>query len=716
MAIGDDINKAREEQQKLTQETEFLIDAFSSLGITITDAITDAIDSAQGLDTISKKIAKTYEKDLTKSIKGIVSGLDTQLDLQRKINQGQDISKDLFKIREKSEQNIAALQARINLLQMNGVEGIEETVAELNNQILLERKILKDLKQQNDEREKDLGLIGKISGGLGGILKTFDKTGKLSSILDIEGATTETKRMTEVMKRGGKIRGKSLTDAEKLGYFTKQIGKNLVSNIKPTDIFSALLIKSVQALKKIDTRVVGLRKNLGLSARDAVNLNDKFAMTALTSNTIGVNVDTLTKSVNDLNSALGDTAIIFDQDLLESATFLRERFKLSEGAVANITQESLATGKSLENIKDEQLASLVAAEKTLQVNLNTNKALEKANSISGALRLNLEQAPGGLVKAVAQATALGLEIEQTAKMAGKLLEFESSIESELEAELLTGKQLNLEQARLLALKGDTAGAAAEVAKQVGSSAEFASMNVIQQQALADAVGLTTDELANSLRKQESISSEAEKFQERTAGQAEEAATALSVQEKLAGAVKKLGSILEFSVIAAAALAGSIAGLLTTGGVGSLGLTVAYAAGAAAAMAGYKYLLGDDIISPAQGKSGYGKRTLFGPEGAIALNDRDTIVAGTDLKMGDDVVSPSISDTVENITTNETTNTTTNETTNTTVNAPSIDLGPLVEQMNKMNSTLNAILSKEGTVMLDSTKVGTALTVGSYKLQ
>ena len=37
-------------------------------------------------------------------------------------------------------------------------------------------------------------------------------------------------------------------------------------------------------------------------------------------------------------------------------------------------------------------------------------------------------------------------------------------------------------------------------------------------------------------------------------------------------------------------------------------------------------------------------------------------------------------------------------------------------MNAMNATLNAILNKEGTVMLDSTKVGTALSVGSYKLQ
>lgn len=40
--------------------------------------------------------------------------------------------------------------------------------------------------------------------------------------------------------------------------------------------------------------------------------------------------------------------------------------------------------------------------------------------------------------------------------------------------------------------------------------------------------------------------------------------------------------------------------------------------------------GNDIISPGQGSDGYGKRTLFGPEGAIRLNDRDTVMAGTDM--------------------------------------------------------------------------------------
>ena len=42
---------------------------------------------------------------------------------------------------------------------------------------------------------------------------------------------------------------------------------------------------------------------------------------------------------------------------------------------------------------------------------------------------------------------------------------------------------------------------------------------------------------------------------------------------------------------------------------------------------------DDMVSP-----GYGKRVLSTPEGSIALNNKDTIVAGTNLQQGDDVIS------------------------------------------------------------------------------
>ena len=63
-----------------------------------------------------------------------------------------------------------------------------------------------------------------------------------------------------------------------------------------------------------------------------------------------------------------------------------------------------------------------------------------------------------------------------------------------------------------------------------------------------------------------------------------------------------------------------------------------AAAAAAVVALGMSFMSDGVISPKSGGSGFGDRVLFGPEGAISFNNKDTIVAGTDLKYGNDVVS------------------------------------------------------------------------------
>jgi hypothetical protein len=49
--------------------------------------------------------------------------------------------------------------------------------------------------------------------------------------------------------------------------------------------------------------------------------------------------------------------------------------------------------------------------------------------------------------------------------------------------------------------GDSAGAAKELMNNVGGLAEFQNLNVLQQRALAEAVGMTADELSNSLQQQ-----------------------------------------------------------------------------------------------------------------------------------------------------------------------------------------------------------------------
>ena len=100
-----------------------------------------------------------------------------------------------------------------------------------------------------------------------------------------------------------------------------------------------------------------------------------------------------------------------------------------------------------------------------------------------------------------------------------------------------------------------------------------------------------------------------------------------VYEKISGAIQRSNLLKGIADMAISAYS-SIAKIPLIGPI--LGI----AAAAAAATLGYSYLSkADDMISP-----GYGKRVLSTPEGTIALNNKDTVVAGTNLFKGDDVIS------------------------------------------------------------------------------
>ena len=84
-----------------------------------------------------------------------------------------------------------------------------------------------------------------------------------------------------------------------------------------------------------------------------------------------------------------------------------------------------------------------------------------------------------------------------AGISSNLLNFHSSIEAELTAELFIGKQLNLEKARLAALTGDYKTLMEEINKNVGDFGDFTKLNVLQLDALAKSVGMTSDKLSDT---------------------------------------------------------------------------------------------------------------------------------------------------------------------------------------------------------------------------
>jgi len=136
-----------------------------------------------------------------------------------------------------------------------------------------------------------------------------------------------------------------------------------------------------------------------------------------------------------------------------------------------------------------------------------------------------------ILEAAVQARKLGINLDSVAKVADGLLNFQESLNNEITASVMIGRQLNLQKARELALNNDVKGAMEEVVKQVGSEAEFNKLNALERKALANAVGLEASEL------QKVVS--ASKEQKTLAGQIKDATGKIEMPEETMTAIAEL---------------------------------------------------------------------------------------------------------------------------------------------------------------------------------
>ena len=252
-----------------------------------------------------------------------------------------------------------------------------------------------------------------------------------------------------------------------------------------------------------DKQITDLQKGMGISRNEATQLKGEMSKAAAASNDMAVNTERMLKTFSMLQGQLG-IAANFSTEMTKDATVLSEKLGLSDKATANFAQSSLVVGKSI----DEQYKSSLGIINSIQVQTGAmipfKEILEKAGNVTGQIRAQLGGSLEEITKAVGVAASLGMELEQVAKSGESMLNFQSSIEAELEAELLTGKELNLEKARMLALTGDYAGLAKEISKEAGNFSEFSKMNVLQQNALAKSFGMSSNEMSDMLMKEEMI--------------------------------------------------------------------------------------------------------------------------------------------------------------------------------------------------------------------
>ena len=519
-----------EQLRNVQQIQQALEDGFRSLTLSIQNVAEEIGEATDNLITFN-----TISKDITRTVRSISKANEDLISNQIKLNKGQLESKkiqqqiDQIEVKRLVSQNrLNSLQDELNDALASGRITAAEAAAKQAEIANLTAEIARSAQEVTDEYEKQLEEAKKIEasmGNLGNIVKGLNKIPILGNLINSE------KVLEKMQETAAKT--KSIFAVMGTGIF--EIGKSITKGL--TDPLTVAIFLLNQALKA-NKQTVELGKVLGANS-DQYRENLVKASRATTN--INVTTASLTDAFHELVQATG-LAYEYNLDQLETQIKLTKQVGLQADEAAQVQRLGVLTGKSSEETYKSFVKGLVATRNQLRVGINFKAALAESLKVSGQLAANLGYNPERIAKAVVQAKSFGMTLEQVAKSGEALLNWESSIESELKAELITGKQINLERARAAALVGDQAALAEELASNIGTSADFTKMNVIQQKSLAEAVGMTSDELAETLRRREEAIASGKSLAQINEEEAQKALERQSIQDKFNNAMLRLQDI------------------------------------------------------------------------------------------------------------------------------------------------------------------------------
>ena len=458
MASLKEIEEAKLAAKALNEELGYLEDAFLSIGQKIKNEVTGQLE---GASKQTKELSNKFSTNLNNAIKQNASSLKEITKLQDQISKGVNVEAKIQKELEKIATRKKTIARQQNILTANGIKINEENIKQLQSQFSVQEDTLNTLSLSNIEKQKQKSLLTLLGEGGANLLDKLDKTGTASKLLKL----------------------------------------NLKDTVTPMRLMELAVGFVVDAFLSLDATTEKVAKNLGISFHEAAGMNSQFSQIAQDSNNIFVTTEGIANSQIELSKALGTNAM-FTSEMLQTQTELTTQLGLSAETGGEIAKLGLLTGKTSKEIAANVMGQSVAMNAANKTAITEKSILQEVAKLSSSIQLSMGNNPIALAEAVQTAKQFGMELSNVDGIANSLMNFEQSISSELEAELLIGKNLNLEKARTAALNNDLATVAEEIAKQAGSAAEFTAMNRIQQEALAKAVGMSKEDLAKSLQSKE----------------------------------------------------------------------------------------------------------------------------------------------------------------------------------------------------------------------
>jgi hypothetical protein len=647
-----------------------------------------------------------YEASITKKMLGLNSHIKKQID--GKVSAYSTISNVtsiLVKLKQQ-EVNASAEDAELIAKRRETLEGITEKTIDL----------AKEIDSHHSHNLTDTQKLEKFQKSIAHL--TAEEKVEAQKLYAV---TTKLEKKAERLKALHEMQHEILHHMPepimKAAGFAGDMIKNFGKGVLLAGLLTAALMAGVHAFLEMDEASAKYKENTGFTNNMTKEIDNTVHHTGLEYRKMGVTMEKAYEVQNQLANA--------QSDMFHFAQGTTDALSLMEATMGISAINSSKVQSSFEQIGglSEATAASVqmqAAKMAEMVGVSPSEMFADMSKSAGVLSKHMKGNVQLFIQSAAKAKMLGTSLEDTAKIAEGLLNFESGIEDELVAATMVGGKFNLSRARALAYEGKIVEANEATLDAIEQSGDFSKQDYFTKMQLAKAAGMEVEEIekqigirdklgkmsgdtlknakaliesgvdisqmddeklkkqAEQFSHQQKITSQMDEFKNSIAGSVEQIGgrmlpafqammpilVAMADIFGLIGDGIKLMQENQAAFIIGTMLLGTLTAALmiakfrqlslekkirnaqaeqlgvglanaSTGIMGSLakvpfGLGIPLALGAIAGLAALIYSFtskkGDDVVS----EGGYGSRTLMGPEGAIQLNNKDTVIAGTDL--------------------------------------------------------------------------------------
>lgn len=266
--------------------------------------------------------------------------------------------------------------------------------------------------------------------------------------------------------------------------------------------FAAVIVYFMNSFDKLISKIV---KDMGITRDEAAGLYRDTQGLAYELGASSVYAEQLVESANKIREGFGGVDIAarirsgneVAGELVKTGAVLSDKFDLSGSEISGLALTGVMFNKSLTqttNITANMAKGIRSVKDSLKDMANIPA------KISAGFAGSIVQLAGMVNKA----KLLGTSVESIRNMSESLLDIETSVSKQFEAQVLTGKTMNFDRARYFALMGRDDLAFEETMSQVGSLQDFKRFTPIAQKTIAEAAGFDVEEMSRMLGRQELI--------------------------------------------------------------------------------------------------------------------------------------------------------------------------------------------------------------------